>query len=607
VQAWRSGALPGGLMVFEESNGNLSASQTLAGLNHNLRWNPWAWYYGYWISGVGNGGYTVQDENLWQLRASLDWQAGRFNRLKLGGEYLSVGLSRMEMPLFAGSARPDLASPVRAALFVQDRLDVGDLVLEAGLRWDYLDPDAEASRFPGYESNVPDSLQAGFVRWSAEQQAFVPKFDEPCGGVTAENPNGTCLENFIPMTTKSELSPRLGASFPVTPTSTFRLSYGRFVQSPAFFSNSGYRWGANAASSVDLLGPDARDVEMPSTSTFEFGYRQLLGQDLVIDLAAFYKKQRAGLTYREVPSTDPNTGLPEFATVLTNQDFTESTGFEIKIDKAITNLFVGNLAYSYLDARGTGTNPYTYLDLVNSQRTNLSFLTGDPVNPPETLLPLELGRRHNINLTTSLLFPADYLEGTTAGAILRDFGFFALLSIRSGQRYTGLVYEGGYGSLGPPSGGGQVRTALGALETPWQTRLDFRFSKGFSLGRGWSMQAFVDWRNPFDIAVTQSLFLDTGNTVHEAARERWLNDALADPRLDGDPDIDDFDIALESPETDFNKFMLMRAEQRWGDGDGIFTVEEQVRSFEPDWEQYGGTAALRPSNQNLRLGLRVSF
>jgi hypothetical protein len=85
---------------------------------------------------------------------------------------------------------------------------------------------------------------------------------------------------------------------------------------------------------------------MPSTSTFEFGYRQLLGQDLVIDLAAFYKKQRAGLTYREVPSTDPNTGLPEFATVLTNQDFTESTGFEIKIDKAITNLFVGNLAYS---------------------------------------------------------------------------------------------------------------------------------------------------------------------------------------------------------------------------------------------------------------------
>jgi hypothetical protein len=426
--------------------------------------------------------------------------------------------------------------------------------------------------------------------------------------VTPQNPNGTCLENFVPMTTKSELSPRLGASFPVTPTSTFRLSYGRFVQVPAFFSSAGYNWERNAAASqVDLLGPQARDVEMPSTTTFEFGYRQLVGQDLVIDIAAFNKKQREGLTYRSVESINPNSGQPEYVNVLTNADFTESNGFELSVDKAVGNLFIGSLSYSYLDAQGTGTNPWTYLELIGTQRNNLSFLTGEPVNPPEVLLPLELGRRHNLSVTTSLVFPNDYLKGSTAGTILRDLGLFVLLSVRSGQRYTGLAYEGGYGTLGPPSTSGQVETSIGALETPWQTRLDLRLSKGFPIGKGWQIQAFIDWRNPFDIQVTEQIFLDTGNSVNEAARERWLNDALADPRLDGDPDIDDFDIALESPETDFNKYMLMRAEQRWGDGDGVFTVEEQVRSFEPDWEQRGGLAALTPSNQNLRLGLRVSF
>ena len=37
---------------------------------------------------------------------------------------------------------------------------------------------------------------------------------------------------------------------------------------------------------------------------------------------------------------------------------------------------------------------------------------------------------------------------------------------------------------------------------------------------------------------------------------------------------DDFDIAVESPETDFNKYSLMRAEERWGDGDGVFTCAD---------------------------------
>jgi hypothetical protein len=609
VHAYRSGALsPDSLALYPDKGDQFRTRETVPGVDTNLRSNPWGWYYGYPITGIGNAGYTVRDENSWQVRGSLDWQIGRFNRLKLGGEYLSADLNRVEFPLAGGQARPELARPVQGGLFLQNRLDVGDLVLEGGLRWDYFDPDVEFTRVPGYEANVPDSLQANFVRWDAASQAFVPKFDAPCGGPTASNPEGICLDNYLPGETRSEWSPRLGAAFPVTPTSTFRLSYGRFVQVPAFFSGAGYNFSSNtAASQANLMSLSARDVELPDTRTFEFGYRQLFGSGFVFDIAAFNKKQRRALTYRLVTVENPNTGAPDQRTILTNQDFTESLGFEVKMDGAFGNLFMGNLSYSYLDARGTGTDPWTYLDLVDSQRSNLSFLTGDAVEPPEVLLPLELGRQHNIGLTTSLYFPPDYQEGTTAGAILRDLGVFALLSMRSGQRFTGLEYQGGYGDVGPPSSAGPASTPIGALQTPWQTRFDIKLTKAFQLGKGWRLQAYIDWRNPFDIAVTETVFLDTGNPVNEQARARLLNDALADPRLDGDNDIRDFDIVAESPETDFNKFMLLRAEERWGNGDGIFTVEEQERSFGQEWEYGSGLAAFVPSNQSLRLGLRISL
>ena len=614
INAFRSGAIPAdSLVVYPGNTDQWGPFHTLSGLSDNLRANPYAWNTTYNITGQGNTALTVQDENQWQLRASLDWQIGRFNRVKLGGEYFRTDLSRVQNPMWFGRAVPDLASPVMAGAFLQDRLDVGDLVLEAGIRMDYVDPKIEMPRTAGFVFNVPDSLKAGFVKWDAGTENFVPLFDEPCGGVSASNPNGTCLENFIETQSKTEWSPRLGASFPVTPTSTFRLSYGRFVQVPAFFgfSSAAGTTGLLRRNNVDLVDQGgvsrSRDVDLPSTRTFEFGYRQLIGQDLVIDVSAFNKKQRGSLTYRILPFEDPNNpGFFQDISVLTNDDFTESTGFEVKLDKAVGNLFLGNLSYSYLDARGTGSDPWTYWRLIANQQTNLSFLTGDPVDPPEVLLPLELGRRHNISLTSSLVFPRNYLAGTTAGAILRDFGVFAILVIRSGQRYTKLENTGGAG-FAPPSITGISESSIGALETPWQTRIDLRFTKSFPLGKDWSIQAFVDWRNPFGLAATNRVFAETGNLVNEKARNDWMTVAMADPRLDGDTEIRDFDIVAESPDIDFNKYMLLRSEERYGNGDGIFTVEEQELSFGQDWEAWRGQYLLVDSNQNLRLGFRIAF
>jgi hypothetical protein len=580
---------------------DLRDRQTVTGIGQNLRANPYGFYDWFPISGPANAGYQIRTEDRLQARVALDWQIGRFNRLKLGGEYMDIGLRRSDMWLYRGIPNINVAEPKRFGAFLQDRLDVGDLVLEAGIRLDYVEPGVDYPRVPGFTGgDVPDSLQANYIRWDSKKAEWVPKWDEPCNGATP------CLSNWLPASNKTEWSPRLGASFPVTPTSTFRLSYGRFIQTPAFYGGGAMMTGPLAASQAGLWNA-GQDVQLPSTRTFEFGYRQLIGQSFVIDISAFNKKQQQALTRRDLPYEDPNTpGRIVYETVLTNLDFTESNGFEVKLDKAIGNLLVGNVSYTYLDARGTGWDPWTYQNLTSNASSNLAFQTGKPVDPPEVLLPMESARKHNFAITGSLQLPPDYMKGTTAGAILGDLGVFAILYSRSGQRFTKIENNGGI-TLSPPTAGGPIESSFAGLTMPWQTEFDIRLAKGFSLGRGWNVQAFVDWRNPFDIARTDFVFAETGDITNHLAFEQWAGAALSDPLLDGDPEIRDFDIAAESRDNAFNTFMLMRAEERFGNGDGIFTVEEQTVAFSQDWYYWQGEHVLAPSNQSLRLGLRLSF
>jgi hypothetical protein len=623
LNAYRSNGVPYDSMRFYPQRNDLDVSQSLTGLAQNLRANPYGMRTGYSINGYGNGGLQKVNEDRLQLRATLDWQLGRFNRVKLGGEYINIDLLANNIPLYEGIPLPETGTPTRIGAFLQDRLDIGDLVLEGGIRWDYLDPGADYSRVPGYVFNVPDSLKQGFTRFDAATGGYVPL--NACGPDSFD-PTAPCKSNFIEGTTKSEFSPRLGASFPVTPTSTFRLSYGRFVQTPAFFTSGGFASGeaGTAAQTVgffqntnfDLVNANTnqiwgRDIDMPSTRTFEFGYRQLIGQSLVLDVSAFNKKQRSALAARKLPFEDPNReGATTFLNVITNKDWTESNGFEAKVDKAFGNLSVTSLAYSFVDARGTGSDPFTYTSLILRAVSNLALLTGAPENPPEVLLPLEQSRKHNISITSSLAFPVDYMQGTTMGSILSDFGVFAILRLRSGLPFTKLVNTGN-GQVGPPSLAGlegRPQSSISNTQTPWTTEIDLRFTKGFQIGRGWNLQAFLDWRNPFNIANYNTVFLETAGIVNTQHREAQLLTALSDTRLDSDNLIDDFDIAVESPETDFNKYSLMRAEERWGNGDGIFTVEEQELAFSQQYEStFGSNVRFEQSDQYFRLGLRIAF
>jgi hypothetical protein len=53
--------------------------------------------------------------------------------------------------------------------------------------------------------------------------------------------------------------------------------------------------------------------------------------------------------------------------------------------------------------------------------------------------------------------------------------------------------------------------------------------------------------------------------------------------------------------------MMRKAEAQWGNGDGIFSVEEQYAAWGQYWQYFNGSFRLRSSQQSLRLGFQVTF
>jgi hypothetical protein len=614
----RSGILPPDTFTILPRRGDLTTRQGVAGVNTSLRLNPYGMRSNFSTEGVGNTGQFYGSEKRWYFSATADWQMNRFNRLWVGADITKANAELVTVPLYSGTMIPQLYEPTRGGAYLQDRLDIGDVVLEGGLRWEYFDPTGEFPRVPGFVFNVPDSLRADFVRLRSGTEPILDRLEtnSDCGGAATApgrtRPDGTvvCRNNFIPAEARHTWSPRLAVSFPVTATSTFRFSYSHNTQVPALTGTGALLQGVTSdlqgnANTNTLFG---RDVDIPRTVLFEAGYRQVFGGATVIDVAAYSKTTRNSLTYRKLEFTDPNVGAPTFLNVLTNADYSLARGIDLRFDRRFSEIADLSLNYSFVDARGTGSDPNTYTGLILRRNTNLSILTGNPVDPPELLLTLNQSRAHNISSTFSLLFPADYKEGTLAGRVLGDLGVFTTLRVASGLPYTRLDNNGD-GQTGPPTLaglGGTPAEDLNASRTPGFRSFDIRLARGFRIGDN-RMRVTADWRNPFHIFNTTSVWLETGEITNRVHREEDIDALLRDATLDGDANIDDFNIMTESPDNILNKYMLMKAEARWGNGDGIFTVAEQQTAFGAFYDLGNNPLGFRSGNRSLRLGLEFIF
>jgi hypothetical protein len=540
----------------------------------DFRLNPYAVLNGFATDGYG-GGFVMTNEKQWQFRASIDWQVNRMNRLKFGGDYFDIDLARYSGALTNSSfTQLWVENPARVSLFVQDRLDLGDIVVEGGLRYDRFDPKSNFPVTPGYfDLDDPTSFTAAPVR--------------------------------------TAFSPRLGVSFPVTVNSTFRLSYGHFVQMPDL--NEYYR-GKNTdyfryrnTNTNDFF---ARPLDFGKTIAFEFGYRQLLSPGFVMDISAYNRDKVQDVTLRKLAWDDPtNPGSSTYLNTYTNADFGTIRGIDVRVDRRIGELLNAMLGYSYQDARNTGTDPLTYVNVFARVEGNANTLLGLPPNPAQAMRLTEENRKHNFTATFSLQFPSNY-----ENALLRNFGLFGTARALSGLPYTPLDNTAGNILIGPGANLGVTGASLRDDEVstavmPWQRHFDLRATKGLTIG-GKNAQVFVDARNVLDIENRLLVFQSTGDLVDEAAYEVRVDahrNTLGGGVAQAVVDLHTMASAGLGVRNEVDLYLLQQAEARYGNGDQLFSAEEQSRAFMAAERFLTGPQDLIGPGRRVRVGFEFSF
>ncbi len=391
--------------------------------------------------------------------------------------------------------------PIFMNAYIQDKIEFGDLVLNAGLRYDRIDPNAWQFK----------ELEADFD----ENGAPIPGTGMFGGDEIFDG------SDVVESEVHDYFSPRLGVSFPVSEKTIFHAQYGKFFQAPrladlylspffldAFVNRGGY-----------FTNLDNPNLEPPKTTSYEIGFKQLLGNNASIQLTAFYKE------------TEDLIQLIPIATDVTqiaftnNGDFGVIKGLDIIFNLRRFNNFSANINYEMQFASGTGSASISNFDI--------AWQRGGKGNYPKFTMPLDFEQRHRGTINVDYRLAKG--QGPDFGGLrlFENTGVNLLFSFNSGNPYTRMrifntqPFTGRYDNDGLSE---TPLTAVNAETTPWNYRMDLKLDREFDLPLGNVDLTFYAWilnllntENVQDVWITTGLAGDTGYLSTLAGQEYFNN------------------------------------------------------------------------------------
>lgn len=543
---------------------------------------------------------SLYKEDRFIGKATLDWQADRYNRLKFGGELTQYNIDNYSFRLtdkFFSDAY--IEEPIRWNAFVEDRLDLGDVVVVGGLRYDWYD--TRASR--------PFATDTAGNTYAFPRVSTMPGFDPA-------NPASL----YVRDESHGYLSPHVQVSFPVTDRTNFRLSYSHQVQAPDFGLLLG---GIN----IDLGNTNTNqvfgsDLDFGKTIAFEFGIRHAFNDDMVLDVAAYNKDIVSDPAARLVSLYDPVQRRDNDFRILTNLDFGNVRGLDVRLDRRFGNYFNGTIAYAFQQAKNTGSDPFTYVNY-GSRIVNQVGGNNGAQPPPQGILPTDDSRPHALTGAFSVTLPNEFQQGTTAGAILRNVSLFTTFRYTSGTAYTKCGESNEEQSV--LSIENCVRLFPEGINTqrlPSFKEVNARLTKGFALG-GLDLTGYLDVRNLLNFRNVLQVFAVNGDVQNDTERQDHLEADLADLATERDAnDAVGADGALVLPSAHqdcagwvssrndpaaANCMYLIRAEQRYGNGDHLFTIDEQTNAINALYDVARGEHQQLGVGRRARLGFELNF
>ncbi len=288
--------------------------------------------------------------------------------------------------------------PFEMAAFIQDKIEINDLIVNAGVRFDYFQPNGL----------VPTDLRdpANVLRPRPAEEAFS----------NAE--------------VKYQFSPRLGFAFPISESGVIHASYGQFFQIPEFsrlYQNPEFE--VTLGSFNTFIGN--ADLEPQRSTIYEIGLQQEINRFMVLDVTAYYRDVRnlLGTALYETYTGSDTYGRYENVDFGNVRGFTTSLGFSMP-----TAGIRGALNYTYQSARGNGSDPQqAFFDAQNNNEAT------------RVLLPLDWDQRHNLNLDVTVA--RDNLTAGLIGEFISGYPFTpldlnrqAITELRNQARYEPEFY-----------------------------------------------------------------------------------------------------------------------------------------------------------------------
>jgi hypothetical protein len=181
------------------------------------------WGYGgdVWRSWSDNRGYSVKGDITSQVTKEHLVKAGfLFSLQRIEKHTHEGGLASGLVFAQVDDIIPIIHHPYEGALYAQDKIEVGGMVVNAGLRFDFFNPNQSVS------SDIFDPLM--LLPWVDENGDTTKRT-----GVVGYRPDGSGAR-YTKTPTRYAISPRIGISHPITETTVLHFMFGVFNQRPAW-------------------------------------------------------------------------------------------------------------------------------------------------------------------------------------------------------------------------------------------------------------------------------------------------------------------------------------------------------------------------------------
>jgi hypothetical protein len=508
---------------------------------HPTRANPYG-VSGRWTASGLDAHLHLADETRKSARALLHWRPRAAHDVSLGFDADQADITLYDANLLQQVGLDAfIESPGRTGFFAADHFTWGSITVDAGLRYDIFAP---GGQFP----KVPGRIYTSPAGWNPDTVATDTAYTNSVARI------------FTPGRSQGILSPELRLTHDITPRSEVRVSVSRRARAPEYAD-------LFAGTSADLAvsfpsDPRGSDVDIASTTTVEAGLRHVFSDHVRVDVSG-YGLNAATYGQHFTQIFDPFRNEVENISILTKIPSRDGLGADLRVG---------------VRSGGIGAT------------AAYSFLSLSPPGGQEKIAS------HVIHALVDVRLPLAIDARVT--------GRFA-----NGAAYTSLA-NAGAGIIAPYEDPFFALNASIRKRLPWTKTVDLRLSREFAVGTR-SLSVFADARNVLNFRNLFALFAETGSARNDAFQSTWISPQLA--ILAGEApagaQAGGGTIDLTKPCSAWNNVTncvsLQRVEQRFGNGDGMFTTAEQTAAFTAEYESYFGPSRFAEPGRTIRIGVEI--